>query len=57
MIIADTGFWIALGNRKDQFHQTAMELREGRILSTDRRDFRAYCWKNQHPFHNLLFDQ
>lgn len=25
MIIADTGFWIALGNRKDQFHQTAID--------------------------------
>ena len=26
----------------------------GRILSTDRRDFGAYRWKNRKPFHNLL---
>ena len=26
----------------------------GRILSTDRRDFRAYRWKNRKPFRNLL---
>jgi hypothetical protein len=29
-------------------------LNEGRILSTDQRDFNAYRWKNQHPFQNLL---
>lgn len=139
MILVDTGFWVALGDRKDQFHLVAVEvmrgigkplittwlvmtevchllvkqvgvhaepsflkswrdgafqvfdlkeehkhrllqlvdkyadlpmdladaslvilaedLREGRILSTDRRDFRAYLWKSQHPFHNLLFDR
>lgn len=29
---------------------------EGRILSTDRRDFRAYRFKNHKPFRNLLLD-
>jgi predicted nucleic acid-binding protein len=32
----------------------AEELRSGRILSTDRRDFGAYRWKNRRPFKNLL---
>lgn len=32
----------------------AEELDEGRILSTDQRDFKAYRWKNTKPFHNLL---
>jgi uncharacterized protein len=32
----------------------AEELNEGRIVSTDERDFHAYRWKNQHPFSNLL---
>jgi predicted nucleic acid-binding protein len=32
----------------------AEELGTGRILSTDRRDFGAYRWKNRRPFHNLL---
>lgn len=32
----------------------AEELEEGRILSTDERDFRAYRWKNTKPFKNLL---
>lgn len=27
---------------------------DGRILSTDRRDFRAYRWKTRKPFKNLL---
>jgi predicted nucleic acid-binding protein len=26
----------------------------GRILSTDQRDFRTYRWKNRKPFRNLL---
>ena len=30
---------------------------EGRIVSTDERDFHAYRWKNQHPFRNLLLEQ
>jgi len=30
---------------------------EGRIVSTDERDFHAYRWKNQHPFRNLLLRQ
>lgn len=136
MIIADTGFWIALANRTDQFHVRAIEalskiqepiittwpvitetayfllsrlgypsqlrfmeelqkrtfevfdiqeihyksliklikkyadlpmdladaslvilaehLGHGRILSTDRRDFRGYRWKERYPFENLL---
>jgi uncharacterized protein len=32
----------------------AEELGHGRILSTDRRDFRAYRWKERKPFKNLL---
>lgn len=32
----------------------AEELGTGRILSTDRRDFGTYRWKNRRPFHNLL---
>lgn len=32
----------------------ATELGEGRILSTDQRDFNAYRWKDVEPFHNLL---
>lgn len=32
----------------------ATEFHEGRILSTDQRDFGAYRWKNRHPFKNLL---
>jgi predicted nucleic acid-binding protein len=32
----------------------AEELGHGRILSTDRRDFNAYRWKNHKPFQNLL---
>ena len=33
----------------------AEELHNGRILSTDQRDFRAYRWKNTYPFQNMLF--
>jgi len=32
----------------------AEELGDGRILSTDLRDFNAYRWKNNRPFINLL---
>lgn len=32
----------------------AEELNDGRILSTDRRDFRTYRWKKRKPFRNLL---
>jgi predicted nucleic acid-binding protein len=32
----------------------AQELDSGKILSTDRRDFRTYRWKNYRPFKNLL---
>lgn len=33
----------------------AEELGHGLILSTDKRDFRTYRWKNHKPFKNLLF--
>src|SRR5690606_12747005 len=33
----------------------AEELGHGNILSTDRRDFQTYRWKNHYPFKNLLF--
>ncbi|MBS4095740.1 MAG: PIN domain-containing protein [Sulfuricella sp.] len=32
----------------------AEHLGHGRILSTDRRDFNAYRWKEHEPFENLL---
>jgi len=32
----------------------AEHLGDGRILSTDQRDFAAYRWKNRKPFTNLL---
>ena len=32
----------------------AEQLGEGRILSTDTRDFGAYRWKNTKPFSNLM---
>jgi predicted nucleic acid-binding protein len=34
----------------------AEHLGDGRILSTDRRDFQTYRFKNQQPFRNLLLD-
>jgi predicted nucleic acid-binding protein len=34
----------------------AEELGSGRILSTDKREFGAYRWKNRKPFRNLLSD-
>jgi len=33
----------------------AEDLREGRILTNDRRDFSIYRWNNTKPFENLLF--
>lgn len=33
----------------------AEKIGQGNILSTDRRDFDTYRWKNRKPFHNLLF--
>lgn len=33
----------------------AEELGHGNILTTDRRDFLAYRWRNDQPFNNLLF--
>jgi len=35
----------------------AEESGEGRIVSTDERDFHAYRWKSEHPFNNLLLAQ
>lgn len=35
----------------------AEELGHGRILSTDRRDFGAYRWKNHYPFENILLGE
>jgi hypothetical protein len=35
----------------------AEHLGDGRIASTDERDFHAYRWKDQHPFHNSLWEQ
>ena len=32
----------------------ATERGDGRILSTDRRDFDTYRWNDTQPFHNLL---
>jgi len=34
----------------------AEHLGHGRILTTDERDFGAYCFKSCEPFHNLLAD-
>lgn len=34
----------------------AETLGDGRILSTDQRDFGVYRWKNRKPFRNLLLD-
>jgi len=48
MILVETGPWLVL---------LAEELGEGRIVSSDERDFHAYRWKNQHPFCNLLLAQ
>ena len=35
----------------------AEDLGEGRILSTDLRDFHGYRWKNTQPFTNLLLPE
>lgn len=35
----------------------AEKLGHGRILSTDRRDFHSYRWKNREPFENLLISE
>lgn len=34
----------------------AEELGDGRILSTDLRDFHTYRWKNHRPFSNMLIN-
>lgn len=35
----------------------AESLGEGKIISTDQRDFDVYRWKNHKPLINLLFTQ
>jgi hypothetical protein len=35
----------------------AEHLGDGRILSTDQRDFGAYRWKQHRPFQNLLLER
>ena len=35
----------------------AEHLGDGRIVSTDMRDFQTYRWKDRHPFHNFLWEQ
>ena len=32
----------------------AEHLGQGRIFTTDTRDFGAYCWKQRQPFKNVL---
>jgi len=87
MISADTGFWVALLDRRDNLHHMIGEtefpkmallmhqyadlpmdladaslillaeyLGHGRIVSSDRRDFNTYRWKNHHPVVNLVED-
>ncbi len=34
----------------------AEHIGHGKILSTDKRDFNAYRWKNHHPFENLFLN-
>nr|VFK69064.1 MAG: hypothetical protein BECKUNK1418G_GA0071005_13064 [Candidatus Kentron sp. UNK]VFK73797.1 MAG: hypothetical protein BECKUNK1418H_GA0071006_12954 [Candidatus Kentron sp. UNK] len=34
----------------------AEHLGHGRVVSTDRRDFETYRWKNRRPFRNLLVE-
>jgi predicted nucleic acid-binding protein len=34
----------------------AEDLSDGRIVSTDRRDFDTYRWRDREPFRNLLFE-
>ena len=33
----------------------AEQQNDGRIVSTDERDFHTYRWKNHYPFRNLLW--
>ena len=35
----------------------ATDLKDGRILTTDQRDFGAYQWKTAKPFDNLLLNR
>ena len=47
MVLADTGYWLALANVRDRRHEAAVE-------ASRRRDFDTYRWKDTKPFHNLL---
>jgi uncharacterized protein len=60
------GHWPRIRHLMDQYRDLPMDLAdaslvllaeqvgEGRIVSTDQRDFRTYRWKSRHPFTNLL---
>lgn len=64
MVMVDTGFWLALANKK--YANLPMDLADaslvilaehlghGRILSSDVRDFNVYRWKDNKPFENLF---
>ncbi|OAB55760.1 hypothetical protein AY600_11525 [Phormidium willei BDU 130791] len=69
MIIVDTGFWVALANKNDNYHEAAKktfsqydaslvllaeEYQTGRILSLDVKDFSIYKWNNKNHFENLF---
>jgi len=60
MIIADTGFFIALFNANMDYADASLvvlaeHLKHGQILTTDRRDFSIYRWQDTKIFDNLLF--
>lgn len=62
----DDGHWPRIEELMTEYRDLPMDLADaslvilaehlgsGRILSTDRRDFRTYRWKNHRPFRNLL---
>ena len=54
MVIADTRYVIAYADQPATLVVLAEQLGDGRILSTDARDFRVYRWSNRRPFENLL---
>ncbi|MCX5962455.1 MAG: hypothetical protein NT070_04710 [Cyanobacteria bacterium] len=47
MIIVDTGFWLALADQRDSYHQRAMELR----LGMSRSGLWSMSWydRSHHP--------
>ena len=59
MVIADTRYVIAYADQPMDLADATLvvlaeQLGDGRILSTDARDFRVYRWSNRRPFENLL---